>query len=136
VRRFALSIATMSMLCALVVGPATAASAANDVFAGTWISIDTDGSNQILFIMGSGARGRHALFLEDDAASVACGGAPANVQGSGTVEGNVLSWFFTVTCPGTGRPPITGRTGPGSFTYREGSDTLRDDSGIIWHRSA
>jgi len=135
-RRLALSIATLSMLCALVFGPSTAASASNkDVFVGTWTSIDHDGSNQVLFIMGSGARGRHAVMVEDDAATVACGGAPAHVQGSGRVEGRVLSWFFTVSCPGTGRPPFNGRTGPGSFTYRAGTDTLIDDSGVIWHRS-
>ena len=134
-RRLTLSIATLSMLCALVIGPTMAASASNDVFVGTWTSIDTDGSNQVLFIMGSGARGRHAVMVEDDAATVACDGAPAHVQGSGTVERNVLSWFFTVSCPGTGRPPFHGRTGPGSFTYRSGTDTLIDDSGVIWHRS-
>jgi len=135
VRRLALSVVTLSMLSAAVVGPTVAASAATDVFVGTWTSIDNDGSHQSLFIMGSGARGRHAVFVVDDAATVACGGAPAHVQGSGRVEGNVLSWFFTVTCPGTGAPPFTGRTGPGSFTYRVGTDTLRDDAGVIWHRS-
>ena len=133
-RRLTISVATLSMLCALIIGP-TATAAPKDVFVGTWTSIDTDGSNQILFIMGSGARGRHAVMVEDDAATRACHGAPAHVQGSGTVEGNVLSWFFTVSCPGTGRPPFNGRTGPGSFTYRPGTDTLIDDSGVIWHRS-
>ena len=134
-RRLTLSIATLSMLCALVTGPTAAASASKDAFVGTWTSIDTDGSNQVLFIMGAGARGRHAVMVEDDAATVACGGAPAHVQGSGTVERNVLSWFFTVSSPGTGRPPFHGRTGPGSFTYRSGTDTLIDDAGVIWHRS-
>ena len=60
-RRLALSIATLSMLFALVIEPTTAAAASKDVFVGTWTSIDADGSNQILFIMGSGARGRHAV---------------------------------------------------------------------------
>jgi hypothetical protein len=132
-RRLALSIVALSMLAAAV-GPTAAASQAADAFVGTWTSIDTDGSNQILFIMGSGARGHHAVMLVDDAATVACGGARAQVQGSGRVEGNVLSWSFTVTCPGTGRPPFPGRSS-GTLTYRAGTDTLRDGSGVIWHRS-
>ena len=133
-RRLALSIVTLSLLAAAIVGPTAAASAATDVFVGTWTSIDMDGSNQTLFIMGSGARGRHAVMLVDDAATVACGGAPAQVQGAGTVESNVLSWSFTVTCPGTGRPPFSARSS-GTLTYRAGSDTLRDGSGVIWHRA-
>jgi hypothetical protein len=132
-RRLALSIVTLSMLGVAMVGTTTA-SAATDPFVGTWTSIDTDGSHQTLFVMGSGARGRHAVLMEDDAATVACGGGPAHLQGAGRVEGYVLSWSFTVTCPGTGRPPFTGRIS-GSFTYRAGPDTLRDDFGIIWHRS-
>ena len=75
-----------------IVGPTVAASAAADAFVGTWTSIDKDGSHQSLFIMGSGARGRHAVFVEDDAATVACGGAPAHAQGS---EGSRAT-----SCPG------------------------------------
>jgi hypothetical protein len=86
-------------------------------------------------IQGSGTSGRHSVFLRDSMASVACGGAPANVTGSGMADGDTLYWWFTVTCPGSGRPPITGRVGPGFFDYHSDNDTLVDDADAVWSRA-
>jgi hypothetical protein len=109
---------------------------AQSVFTGTWTSTDLDGSNQTLWISGSGAAGRHAVSLFDDAASQACAGAPARAQGSGLAEDGVLMWSGTITCPGTGKGPIQGRVGLMTLMYDEGSDTLVDDSGVVWDRAS
>ena len=102
-RRSVLSIATVSMLCALVIGPTMSASGApKDAFVGTWTSIDTDGSNQILFIMGSGSRGRHAVMVEDDAATVACQGDVDPAFDRAT-EPSPASSFRPVDCTRSGR---------------------------------
>ena len=116
--------------------PANAAWAApSDVFRGSWTSFDSgDGSAQTMDIRGSGARGHHSVFVHDTVASRACDGAPANVKGAGTVDEGVLVWFFTVTCPGSGKGPVTGRVGPGLLFYNAGTDTITDDSGTVWHR--
>ena len=108
--------------------------AAQQAFRGTWTSTDVDGSNQILWIRGSRQTGHYAVRLFDDAATAACAGAPARAQGSGIIEGETLTWTATVTCPGTGRGPATGRIGPLALTYDEATDTLVDDSGVVWHR--
>ena len=119
-------------LLALAAPAATAA----DGFRGTWTSTDTDLSNQTLWINGSGQTGRYAVSLYDDAASQACGGAPARAQGSGWAEGDTLYWGGTVTCPGTGRGPVTGRIGIAALMYDADTDTLIDDAGIVWYRQA
>ena len=45
-RCLALSIVILSVLVASIVGPTATASAAADVFMGTWTSIDTDGTTR------------------------------------------------------------------------------------------
>jgi hypothetical protein len=50
-------------------------------------------------------------------------------------DGDTLYWWFTVTCPGSGRPPITGRVGPGFFDYHSDNDTLVDDADAVWSRA-
>ena len=117
--------------------PTDAAWATNsDVFRGSWTSNDSaDQSAQTMTIQGSGRSGHHSVFVYDTVATRACGGGPAIVTGAGTVDDDVLVWFFTVTCPGTGRGPTTGRVGPGVMTYDEGTDTIIDDSQTVWHRA-
>lgn len=118
-----------------LLAPADAAWGASDPFVGSWTSSDVgDGSTQYLTIQGSGARGHHSVFLYDTVASQACAGGPANVVGSGRIIDDALTWSFTVTCPGGGKGPVSGRVGPGFFTYDEGTDTLMDDTGAVWSR--
>ena len=128
-----LLVATSSMVLALAPFAAeTATAAPDDVFRGTWTSIDTDGSNQLLTIRGWG-QDRLAMFLFDDSATTACHGSPAHLQGSGVVNGDHLLMRGTLTCMPGGNP-LTGRTSL-RFVYHLGSDTLTDNTGVRWHRS-
>ena len=127
-----LLVACCAVLLALTLGPVTAALAVDDVFQGTWTAIDSDGSNLTLTIQGSGTGGRHAVRELDDSASV-CGGAPASVQGWGTVDGDTMDVLWTLACQPGGNPfrgPVTE-----IFTYDPGSDTLTDSLGIVFHRA-
>lgn len=111
------------------------AGADSDGFRGTWTSIDPfDDSIQYLSIQGSGKSGKHSVFLYDTVASGACGGEPDGVTGAGTVSDDTLYWFFTVTCPGSGKGPVVGPVGPGFFIYDDGTDTLLDDAEAVWTR--
>jgi hypothetical protein len=133
-RKFLIIGTCSALLGVLILGLATPASASDDVFRGTWTSIDVDGSHQTLSIQGSGEQGHHSVFLSDVAGTV-CGGAPAQVTGSGTVDGDTLNVLFVVTCPGTGRSPVMGRISF-TFTYDPATDTLTDGSGVVWHRAS
>jgi hypothetical protein len=128
-------VAVVFIVTASVLAPGAASAATADGFAGAWSSYDVgDGSYQTLDVYGSGERGVHGTRLHDTVASQACDGQPANVQGSGFVSGTDMVVFFTVTCPGSGKGPVTGRVGPIIYAYDPGSDTMTDDSGTVWHR--
>lgn len=128
------SAASVAVAVGTMMIPADTASA-SDAFRGSWTSIDPgDGSTQFLRVQGSGKQGNHSVFLRDTVATRACAGGPANVKGPGRVDGDTMTWTFTVTCPGGGKGPVVGRVGPGFFIYNAGSDTLIDDTGAVWHR--
>lgn len=115
--------------------PTSATAASTSPFAGAWESLDAgDGSYQTLNVYGSGARGTHATRLHDTVASQACNDQPANAQGPGVVTGVTMTVRFTITCPGSGKPPINGQVGPIVYTYDPGSGTMTDDSGTLWNR--
>ena len=107
------------------------ASAEEVPFNGTWTSVDTDGSNQLLIVRGSGSDAR-AVTLLDDAGTV-CGGAPAKVAGAATIDGDFLLLTAPVTCQPGGNP-FQGRVFV-EFRYDSGTDTLVEPSGVVWHRS-
>jgi len=133
--RRALFAASFAIAVGVTMLPATPASAASDPFRGSWTSVDPfDGSTQYLSINGSGKAGNHSVFLFDTVATGACSGGPANVTGPGQVDDDTLYWVFTVTCPGGGRGPVTGLSGPGFFVYDSGTDTLTDDAEALWSR--
>lgn len=111
---------------------ATSAAAAGGPLAGTWTSVDTDGSNQTLDIAGSGAR-VYSMVYVDDAATDACGGDPARITGPGHVEGDGVVMVGTLTCSPGGNP-LRHRIALG-FAYDGSDDTLTDDFGIVWHRT-
>jgi hypothetical protein len=121
------------VLAAVFLGVGAAASPHDDVFQGSWRSIDIDGSHQTLDIQGSGQSGHHAMVLLDDSATAACQGSPARFQGSGLVDGDSLLMTGTLTCMPGGNP-LRGRTSLG-FVYKPGTDTLSDDSGVTWYRA-
>lgn len=131
-RRISLvSIASALVASASVLAPAQA-TAQGGVLAGTWTSIDHDGSNQVLEIRGSG-QGTYSMFLEDDSATVACGGDPAMFVGTGTADGNTVPMFGTLVCLPGGNI-ISGRIVIG-FEYSPATDTLADETGVTWHRA-
>lgn len=110
---------------------AAPASAASGPLAGTWTSIDTDGSNQTLDIMGSG-RHAYSMIFVDDVATSACDGDPAMLTGPGVVDGDVLVMTGALTClPGGSLFPRFTL----DFVYDSSTDTLTDGFGIVWHRA-
>jgi hypothetical protein len=111
---------------------APTASAASGELAGTWTSVDSDGSNQTLDIMGSGNQ-VYSMIYFDESATSACDGDPARVSGPGFVDGNDLVMVGTVVClPGGNQ--FRSRFDI-SYDYDAGTDTLTDAFGIVWHRA-
>lgn len=121
------------VLAAVVLAVGASASPRDDLFGGSWTSIDIDGSHQTLKIRGSGQSGHHAMVLFDDSATTACDGSPARFKGSGLVDGDSLLMTGTLTCMPGGNP-LRFRVSLG-FVYNPETDTLTDDSGVTWHRA-
>lgn len=132
-RRLLLAAVGSVLVAIASVGATGHAVAAQDsVFAGTWTSIDTDGSNQTLRITGSG-QGSFSVFYFDDSATSACGGAPAQLVGTGDADGDVLVTVGTIVCRPGGNF-LRFRISVG-YEYSAGTDTLTDDFGVTWSRS-
>ncbi|WP_076263559.1 hypothetical protein [Intrasporangium flavum] len=112
---------------------ASTASAAGGPLAGTWSSVDTDGSNQTLYVMGTGSHA-YAMVYVDDAATGACGGSPAKVTGPGYTFGDDVVMVGALTCTPGGNPFRT-RIAL-TYTYDGASDTLSDGFGIVWQRTS
>ncbi|MQA91669.1 MAG: hypothetical protein GEU90_15830 [Gemmatimonas sp.] len=121
------------VLAAVLAGVGASASPSDDVFRGSWTSIDIDGSHQMLDIRGSGQSGHYAMVLFDDSATLACDGSPVRFQGSGLVDGNSLLMTGAITCIPGGNP-LQGRISI-RFVYNPGTDTLTDDFGVTWYRA-
>lgn len=133
--RSALASATAALVLAPVVAvlAPSAASAAPGPLAGTWTSIDGDGSHQTLVVTGNGQHA-YSMVYTDDAASDACQGNPARLSGPGFVDGSDLHMQASLVCLPGGNP-IQGRLGL-TFSYDSATGTLMDDFGIEWSRSA
>ena len=115
--------------------PATVAAAAgggSGPLAGSWTSIDADGSHQTLDITGSGNR-TYAMVYVDDAATGACGGDPARLSGPGLVDGEDVLMVAALVCLPGGND-LRERLAIG-FHYDSGTDTLVDDFDIVWSRA-
>ncbi len=132
-KRTRVAITLGAALALLTPAAASTASAAGGPLAGTWASVDTDGSNQTLSVKGTGARA-YAMVYVDDAATTACGGAPAKVAGPGFTTDDGVVLVGALTCMPGGNH-ITGRIAI-SYVYDGSSDTLTDDFGIVWHRTS
>ncbi|CUR55681.1 exported hypothetical protein [metagenome] len=127
-RIISLGILVVGLFIGLSAPPAVAA---QGDLAGTWTSIDGDGSHQTLTIMGSGNRA-YAMTIFDDSATL-CDGAPALVTGSARVEEDQLFMRAAAVClPGGNR--LRGVIGIG-FSVDAGSDTLTDEFGVVWSRA-
>ena len=112
---------------ALALAASQVVAAPPDPFSGKWSSIDTDGSNQILALGGSGATRR--ATLRDDYASV-CGGGVAIVRGIGLVAGDTMSGSFIPRCA-NGTPALETFI---SWDYDSATNTLTDSFGVVWSR--
>ncbi len=108
------------------------ASAAGGPLAGTWVSVDTDGSSQTLDITGSGVRA-YAVTYFDESATSACEGGPARVSGPGFVDGDGIVLVGPGVCL-DGGGVFAKRIAIG-YHYDAGTDTLTDDFGIEWQRA-
>jgi len=128
-RRILTGVLALWLVAAGLLAVAPAVAAAQPGFAGTWVSIDSDGSTQALAI----GRGSTAAVTYQDFYASSCAGSPSThfvATGRGTVDSTSLLVEFRHG--GCGRQKI----GPFelSFSYDGGSDTLTDDFGITWHR--
>ena len=112
-----------------VTGLASAAAQTADPFVGSWTSIDVDGSHQTFDVFGNDRVHRVVLF--DDAATNACGGLAATARGFGVVHGNHMQTLLNLSCEGGGR--LTNISF--GFDYVAATDTLIDDSGVVWFRA-
>jgi hypothetical protein len=127
-RGLGLWIVAIGLFLGVASAPASASPEASP-FTGTWTSVDTDESHQVMTISGSG-EGALALRVYDDAATV-CGGDPARIVGSGRVDGDLLGAAVTVVCiPGGNVLGIIGF----DVVYDADTDTLTDFSGVVWTR--
>jgi hypothetical protein len=132
VRRMLSGALAIWLVGAALLAVAPAVSAAGSVFAGTWVSIDTDGSTQALAI---GRGSSPAVTYQDFYASSACDDAGASsthfiATGRGTIEDDVM--WVDFRNGGCGNHKL-GPFGMAVF-YDTGSDTLTDDFGITWYR--
>jgi hypothetical protein len=110
---------------------ASVASAASSVFAGTWISTDTDGSTQALVV--SGGSSPKVTYEDFFASSSANNGSPAThwvSAGTGSIDCDTLWVDFHKS--GCGAFSIGAYSD--SYTYDSGTDTLTDSFGIVWSR--
>jgi hypothetical protein len=128
-KRAVLSIVAGAVLAML---PGTAWASTGEL-AGTWISVDADGSVQTLDITGSGETAYSMVYV-DESATGACNGAPARVSGPGFVDGDVVVMFGTLVCLPGGNV-FRSRLTLG-YEFDPGTGTLTDSFGIVWHRTA
>ena len=131
-KRTLLSISAGVMVAVASTALAPTALAASGGLAGTWTSVDTDGSNQTLAVRGSGGR-VYSMVYVDESATNACGGAPARISGPGFVDGDGVVMVGPLVCLPGGNV-FRERFAIG-FEYDPGADTLTDDFGIVWHRA-
>ena len=132
--RLAMALAVvMGMFAFSIAVVAPPASAAAGELAGTWTSVDLDGSNQTLRITGAG-NPVYAVFLHDDLTSGVCGGASAKLVGHGVADGNELLVQGTLVCVHGGNP-IPGERIVFTFEYDEATDELTDFFGVVWERA-
>jgi hypothetical protein len=127
-KKTVLSVAAGLVLAML---PATAWASSGGL-AGSWTSVDADGSLQTLDITGSGQTAYSMVYV-DESATGACDGARARVSGPGFVDGDVVVMYGTLVClPGGNvfRSRLTL-----SYEYDPDTGTLTDSFGIVWHRA-
>jgi hypothetical protein len=127
-KRTVLSVAAGVVLAFL---PATAWASTGGL-AGSWTSVDNDGSLQTLDITGSGEKAYSMVYYDESATGV-CDGAPARVSGPGFVVDDGVVMFGTLVCQPGGNVLRSRLTL--AYEYDAGTDTLTDSFGIVWSRT-
>jgi hypothetical protein len=130
--RTTLTTAAVLLATASAVLAPSVAFAASGTLAGTWTSIDDDGSTQTLDITGSGHHAYSMVYV-DDSATGACDGNPAQISGPGFVEGEDVVMIGTLVCLPGGNDLRTRISV--FFDYDTGTQTLTDSFGIVWERA-
>jgi len=127
-----LSSGLAALVLTVAIPAAALAAPAATPFAGTWVSIDTDGSSQLLIVSGGS---RPSVVYQDFYASgcdTFAGPATHWVSaGRGTVDGVLLIADFVKSGCGT----FLQGGYEDSFQYDSGTDTVTDSSGIVWSRA-
>jgi hypothetical protein len=130
-RTMTAGLALWLVVAGLALVPAVAAG--GSTFAGTWVSIDTDGSTQTLAI-GQGAT--PPVTYQDFYASAACDAAGAQ---STHFVATGRAWIDEASMSVEFRNGGCGWRKFGPFgmdlDYHAVSDTLTDDLGVTWYRS-
>ena len=123
-------------LAAAILGALPAAVAAGnppDPFAGSYRSVDTDGSNQVVSF-GGPVSGQHAGYRAvvylDDSATI-CGGDRAFALGVGAIDGDSIGVVFEVSCRSVANHVEDAYV---VFTFDQAAGTLTDTYGIVWTR--
>jgi len=124
--------AVIAAAAALLIPASSAEAAGGGILAGTWASIDTDGSQQALDIRGSGTVAYSMVYVDDSA--TVCGGDPARLSGPGYVDGDSVLMVAVLVCQPGGNV-LKERLAIG-FHHDTETDTLTDDFGIVWHRAS
>lgn len=126
------TIATLAVVVGVAVG-AGPASASQGTLAGTWVSVDTDGSSQTLTLHGVGDS-TYSAFLRDDFTTGVCGGPPAKLVGTALAAGDEVLLRGTLVCLPGGNPIPGVRVAIG-LVYDAQTDALVDDVGVVWERA-
>ena len=106
------------------------------LFVGVWLSTDSDGSSQTMEIERSDD-GSAQMTLHDAAATALCSSAAASVTGTGAREsrGDLVVTISGLSCDDGSEPRLSAPIESGyTFTYHRQSDTLTDNSGVVWRR--
>jgi hypothetical protein len=124
-------VTSMSAFSVSALSPPASATAGN--LAGTWSSVDLDGSSQTLAIRGAG-NPVYSVFLRDDFTSGVCNGPPAKLVGHGVADGDEFFVRGTLVCLHGGNPIPRERVFI-SFEYDADADALIDGTGVVWERA-
>jgi hypothetical protein len=110
--------------------PPDEAEATTDAFLGHWTSVDGDRSHQTMTIRPR-SDGEYEMVLRDDFTGP-CSGPSTDSGTGGLIAGELMITGIVTVCQDGGLPAGAGHAL--TFVHHAGSDTLRDDYGVVWSR--
>jgi len=122
--------------------PGNAAAVGNRFFIGLWQGIDTlDGSEMLVSINDNDRDGilevrlTETFFATCIAQNKGFSGSPGILEGTGTVNGKILTWNFSFKCYDPATNSLTEiLTGPSTYEAHRRDNILVDEEGNIFHR--